>query len=321
MGWESMNKGLLFATFAVALVITPLVRIFARRLRIVDRARGDLLKIHKKPVALLGGLAIVVAVAIGIIGPLRGGFALCRNEVIGIAVGGLMIFGIGLWDDVKKVRPIFRLLTHILAGVFVLLAGLRMNFIPIWWIIIPFTIIYVAGAINAFNVTDGMDGLCAGFSLISCIGYFFLGLKSGNALLCALSAVLFMTLLGFLPYNFHPAKIFLGDAGSGFLGFSLGTMAVMATSKPYDITNFIAAILVIGVPVFDMAFAIFRRLIKQKPLFIGDRDHLYDLLLKKGWSQPKVWGVMCSVQLVLVAIALGIVCSPLRGGFALGSMP
>jgi len=118
-----------------------------------------------------------------------------------------------------------------------------------------------------------------------------------------------MTLLGFLPYNFHSAKIFLGDAGSGFLGFSLGTMAVMATSKPCEIANFIAAILVIGLPVFDMAFAILRRLIRRKPLFIGDRDHLYDLLLKKGWSQPKVWGVMCGVQLVLVAIALGIVFS------------
>ena len=215
-----------------------------------------------------------------------------------------MVFGIGLWDDVKEVRPIVRFLTHILAGVVILLAGLRMNFIPIWWIIIPFTIIYVAGAINAFNVTDGMDGLCAGISRISCIGYFFLGLRSGNVLLYSLPGILFMSVLGFLPYNVPPAKIFLGDAGSGFLGFSLGTMAVMVTSKPCDIANFIAAILVIGLPVFDMTFAILRRLIRRKPLFIGDRDHLYDLLLKKGWSQPKVWSVMCGIQSILVGVAL-----------------
>jgi UDP-GlcNAc:undecaprenyl-phosphate/decaprenyl-phosphate GlcNAc-1-phosphate transferase len=182
-----------------------------------------------------------------------------------------------------------------------------MNFIPIWWIVIPFTIIYVAGAISAFNVTDGMDGLCAGISLISCIGYFFLGLKSGNVLLCSFSGILFMSLLGFLPYNFHPAKIFLGDAGSGFLGFMLGTMAVMATSRPYDIVNFIAVILVIGLPVFDIAFAILRRLFRRKPLFTGDRNHLYDLLLKKGWSQPKVWSVMCGIQSVLVGVALVLV--------------
>jgi UDP-GlcNAc:undecaprenyl-phosphate GlcNAc-1-phosphate transferase len=299
-----MNISDLIIVFVTVILGTPLIRKIALASGITDDAGGDPLKIHRQPVALLGGLAILVAVAIGVIVPLRGGFALYRNELIGITVGGLMIFGIGLWDDIRKVRPSVRFLMHILAGVVILLAGLRMNFIPIWWIIIPFTIIYVAGAINAFNVTDGMDGLCAGISLISCIGYFFLGLKSGNVLLCSLSGILFMSLLGFLPYNLHPAKIFLGDAGSGFLGFSLGTMAVMATSKPYDIANFIAAILVIGLPVFDMAFAILRRLIRRKPLFIGDRDHLYDPLLKKGWSQPKVWSVMCGAQLVLVVLAI-----------------
>jgi len=301
-----MNIVDLIIVFVTAFIGAPLIRKIALASGITDDAGGDPLKIHRQPVALLGGLAIVVAVAIVIVVGHRS-YVVCCSELIGMMVGGLMVFGVGLWDDVKKVKPIFRLLMHILAGVVILLAGLRMNFIPIWWIIIPFTIIYVAGAINAFNVTDGMDGLCAGISLISCIGYFFLGLKNGNMLLCSLSGILFMSLLGFLPYNLHPAKIFLGDAGSGFLGFMLGTMAVMATSKPYNIANFIAAILVIGVPVFDMAFAILRRLIRRKPLFIGDRDHLYDLLLKKGWSQPRVWCVMCSVQLILVAIVLGIV--------------
>ncbi len=299
-----MSTSGFIAVFSVALMITPVIRRLALASGITDSAGGDPLKIHREPVALLGGLAIVVAVAIGIIVPLPGGCALCRDELIGIAVGGLIIFSVGLWDDIRGVSPIFRLLTHILAGVIVLLAGLRMNFIPIWWIIIPFTIFYIVGAINAFNVTDGMDGLCAGISLISCIGYFFLGLKSGNVLLCSLSGILFMSLLGFLPYNFHPAKIFLGDAGSGFLGFMFGTMAVMATSKSYDIANFIAAILVIGVPVFDMALTILRRFIQRRSLFTGDRGHLYDLLLKKGWSQPKVWCVMCGVQLVLVVLVI-----------------
>ncbi len=297
--------------FIVVFLIIPFIRKIAFATGIVDDAGGDPLKIHKQPVALLGGLAIVAAVVIGMFILLRGGFALghisygvCRNELIGIIVGGLMIFGIGLWDDIRKISPPVRFLTHVLAGVVILMAGLRMNFIPIWWIFVPFTIIYVAGAINAFNVTDGMDGLCAGISLISCVGYFFLGLKSGNVFLCSLSGILFMSLLGFLPYNFHPAKIFLGDAGSGFLGFMLGTMAIMATSKPYDIANFIAAILVIGVPVFDIALAILRRFIRRRSLFTGDRGHLYDLLLKKGWSQPKVWAVVCGIQSVLVGVAL-----------------
>jgi UDP-GlcNAc:undecaprenyl-phosphate GlcNAc-1-phosphate transferase len=295
----------------LTLTMTPLVRVFALNFGITDKAGGDPLKIHKQPVALLGGLAIVVAVLTGMVALLRGGFAfrhisyaVYRNELIGIIVGGLMIFGIGVWDDIRKISPLVRLLTHVLAGVVILMAGLRMNFIPIWWIFVPLTLLYVAGAINAFNVTDGMDGLCAGISLISCVGYFFLGLKSGNALLYSLSGILFMSLLGFLPYNFHPAKIFLGDAGSGFLGFMLGTMAVMATSKPYDIANFIAAVLVVGVPVFDMALAILRRFIQRRSLFTGDRGHLYDLLLKKWRSQPKVWAVVCGIQSILVGVAL-----------------
>ncbi|MFH1678714.1 MAG: hypothetical protein ABH914_03750 [Candidatus Omnitrophota bacterium] len=128
----------------------------------------------------------------------------------------------------------------------------------------------------------------------------------GNMLLTTMAVILFMSLLGFLPYNFHPARIFLGDAGSGFLGFMLGLMAVMATSKPYSIIKFIAPILVICVPVLDMAFAILRRAIRKRPLFIGDRDHIYDLLLKRGWSQPKVWGVLCIAQFVLVVAAVVI---------------
>jgi UDP-GlcNAc:undecaprenyl-phosphate GlcNAc-1-phosphate transferase len=146
--------------------------------------------------------------------------------------------------------------------------------------------------------------LCAGISLVACVGFFYLGLKEGNALLTGLSAILFMGLLGFLPYNFHPARIFLGDAGSGFLGFMMGIMAIMATSKQYNIANFIAPILVICVPVLDMAFAILRRLVRGKPLFVGDRDHMYDLLLNRNWSQPKVWCFMCGMQAVMAGIVI-----------------
>jgi len=299
--------------FIIALVITPLIRRLAVVGGITDDVDGDPLKIHREPVALLGGVAILVAMAVG--GAVCGlrlagsGWRLAVygadiKQVMGIIIGGLLVFGAGLWDDVKGVKPVVRLLAQALAGVVVLLVGIRVNIIPALWIAIPLTLFYIAGAINAFNVTDGMDGLCAGVSLVSCVGFFFLGLNSGSMVLVVLSAILFMSLLGFLPYNLHPARIFLGDAGSGFLGFMLGVMAVMATSKPYNIADFIAPILILGIPVFDMAFAIFRRLILKRPLFSGDRDHLYDLLLKRSWSQARVWGVMCGMQAVLVGIAV-----------------
>lgn len=290
--------------FIIALVITPLIRKAALNMHCVDKADGDALKIHRRSAALLGGAVIVIAMGAGIIAASRQLPVASFFKLVTIIMGGLLVFGIGLWDDFKKVRPIIRLLIQLLAGVIILLAGIKVNFIPFWWIAWPLTLFYIVGAINAFNVIDGMDGLCAGVSLVSCVGFFFLGLRSENMFLTSLSAILSMSLLGFLPYNFHPARIFLGDAGSGFLGFMLGTMAVMATSVPYKVVNFIIPILVISVPVFDMALAIVRRLIRKKPVFTGDRDHIYDLLLKKIWSQPMVWVLMCGLQAIMVGIAL-----------------
>ncbi len=293
--------------FIIALAITPVVYRLALSNGIIDSVNGDPLKIHKKPVALLGGAAVVAAMAAGIFLAYSVKYIACGLELkkmLGVTAGGSLIFVMGLWDDMKTVNPKTRISAHLIAGIVILLMGIRVNFIPILWIAVPLTLFYIIGAVNAFNVTDGMDGLCAGISLVSCAGFFFLGLNSENMILMTLSGVLFMSLLGFLPYNFYPARIFLGDAGSGFLGFMLGTMAVMAASTPYKVVNFIVPILIISVPVFDMALAIVRRLIEKKPLFIGDREHIYDLLLKRGFSQPKVWCVMCGAQAVLVGIAL-----------------
>jgi UDP-GlcNAc:undecaprenyl-phosphate GlcNAc-1-phosphate transferase len=141
-------------------------------------------------------------------------------------------------------------------------------------------------------------------SIISCIGFFCLGLMRGDPLLTLPAALLCMSLLGFLPYNFHPARIFLGDAGSGFLGFMLGVMAIAATKGPCTAVRFAAPIGIIGIPVCDMAFAVVRRIKRGKSLVAGDRDHLYDMLLKKGLSQPKVWWLLCATQAAMVAVAL-----------------
>lgn len=290
-------------SFIIVLLFTPIVRRFAVASGIIDTVDGDPLKIHKKPIALLGGVAILVGMTVGIVIH-QSLFADFRGELLGITAGGVLVFVGGLVDDIKGVPPRVRLLIEIIAAGAVLIAGIKVNIIPAQWMVILLTLFYITGAINAFNVIDGMDGLCAGVSLVSCVGFFFLGLNDGNTLLMILSALLFMSLLGFLPYNFHPAKIFLGDAGSRFLGFMLGVMAVMSTSKPYSITNFIAPILIVGIPVFDMAFAILRRLNQRRPLFVGDRDHVYDLLLNRGWGQVKVWGVICAIQTVLVGVGL-----------------
>ena len=146
--------------FIIALAITPVIRKFALGKGLTDKADGDSLKIHKQPVALLGGLVIwLIVIAVLLVYGLR--LTVYSKKIVwGMIAGGSLIFGVGLWDDVKGVRPIVRLLVQVLAGVVVLWAGIRVNFMPILWVAIPLTLFYIAGAINAFNVTDGMDGLC-----------------------------------------------------------------------------------------------------------------------------------------------------------------
>ena len=314
--------------FLVSLILTPLIAKITRKVGLVDRPEDNArLKIHKRPVPYLGGAAILAAFLFGVwlckaslaategsrfftsFRMTGGGIRMTGEGVWAVILGGIIIFGIGLWDDWKGLNPKVRFLGHILVGAIVLVAGIRANVIPLVWITVPLTLFYIAGAINAVNVLDGMDGLATGVCAISSLGFLVLGLFLKDTLLIILAGCLLFSLLGFLPYNFYPAKIFLGDAGSGLIGFLLGVMAVRATLVPYDWRRFIGAIMILGVPVLDMALAIFRRTISKKPLSIGDRSHSYDLLLKRGLSQRKVWGVMVVVSLLIMGSGLMICIS------------
>ena len=221
--------------------------------------------------------------------------------------GILLIFGVGLVDDAWQINPGVRLLFQLLAGTLVLAAGFSVNVIPYLWVVVPLTLFYMAGAINAVNVIDGMDGLATGTGIISCLGFMAAGIIIGDGWLTSLAGILLAALLGFLPYNFNPAKVFLGNAGSGFIGMVLGLMAVRLSSPAYAWHRFGAAILIIGIPVFDMAFAIARRKLSGKPIFSGDRSHIYDILGNKGLSQKKVWGVMMAAAAVLAGIGCVVV--------------
>lgn len=312
----------LFIPFITALYTTPLVRKCALRCKVIDKADGGPLKIHKQPVALCGGAAVAIGMMAGFLAGVihcaLDGTCLLVSEVrfsmlnifhpqaSGIILGGLLVFCTGLYDDLKPLSAKARIILHIAAGLIVLFVGIRVRCISNAWVASLLTVFYVTGAVNAFNIIDGMDGLCAGFSLISCIGFFFLGIKEGNLFLAGIASILFMSVLGFLPYNMHPAKIFLGDAGSGFLGFMCGVMAVVASSGSRSLLRFCAPIMILGIPVIDMALAISRRATRRKSFFIGDRSHIYDLLLRKGMTQPQVWGIMCVLQLALVVMGIAI---------------
>ncbi len=297
-----------FAIFIFAFILTPLARTLATRHQIIDKPGKDSLKIHNVPIPLCGGLVIILCLLISFVLL----FILGRVNPQEISFFSYMIicsffiFSTGFWDDIKDINPIARLGIYAVIALFIVTAGIKLEIVPFNFFNILLTLFYIIGAINAFNVIDGMDGLCVGLSIIACLGFFMIGLMKGDALLIVMSSILTLSLLGVLPYNFYPARIFIGNAGSSLLGFLLGVMTVRATPSFPGYFDFFLPIFFVFIPIFDMAFAIIRRIIFNKPIFSGDRDHIYDLLLKRGWSQPKVWAALCGVQVLFVLAGLQI---------------
>lgn len=272
----------------------------AKKFGIVDKSDGDPLKIHKISTPRFGGTAIVIAFIIGIIA-LKFGLPEIQFQIIqtaGIIIAGAIIFFTGLCDDVKKIKPITRLILHLLSGLIIVLSGINLTLIPFALIGAVITILIIAYAINALNMIDGMDGLCAGLSIVSSFGFLIIGIHNANILLTTIAGFLLASLLGFLPYNFHVAKIFLGDAGSGLIGFLIGAMIIISI-KTNGWLDLIAAILIAGIPIIDMAVVMIRRKLYHQPLMAGDRTHIYDQLLVKGLSQRKVWLILIIAQIIL----------------------
>lgn len=300
-----MNFSNFFIPFLVVFCLTPLVRKSALALKITDKADGDPLKIHNAPVALLGGVVIFLGFLIGLLAH-RQVLTIWARALLTISGGGTLLLIIGVWDDIKPLSPGIRIVFQIGAGLLLFLGGIHLECTPVIFIGVVFTILYVIGAVNAFNLVDGMDGLCAAMFLISSIGFFIIGVQETNRLLVILSGTLAMSVLGFLPYNLHPARIFLGDGGSGFLGFMCAVMAIISISPYSTGMRFLTSLMILGIPVLDMAAAILRRAVARKHLFMGDRSHLYDFLLKKKMTQFQVWSIMCILQLIVVAVGIAI---------------
>ena len=222
-----------------------------------------------------------------------------QKEISALVVALFILFLIGLVDDYKGLKPATRLLGQLSASLIVIfISGFSVKFIPVPSISVFITLLYLMGAINAINLIDGLDGLAAGITLVASAGFLTGFILSGSSLGIIISLGLIGSSIGFLIYNFPPAKIFLGDNGSTVLGFLLGILAVLYSSKPYSITNLLFPLLVLLVPILDTCVTISRRIINGLPLFYGDREHLYDQLVKKGLSQRQTLFIMCCFGLL-----------------------
>lgn len=307
-------------TFLIALILTilltPMVRSFAPEIGAIDKPSKR--KVHTSTVPRTGGIAIyfgfLVAVLFGLLVGGTSGSIIHPRPLLGILLGGSIVFLVGLADDIYRMKPFAKLLGQLLGAGLAIYFGVEISFItnpfnglfPLGWAAIPLTFLWLAGMTNAINLIDGLDGLATGVTAISASTLFIVALRTHQLGAALLMLALAGAALGFLRYNFFPASIFLGDAGSYFLGFVLAAASIIGVFKTTLVVALIVPLLILGVPIFDTTFAVLRRLREKKNIFVADDRHIHHLLLRAGLNQREAVISIYIVCILLSAIALGM---------------
>ncbi|MFC5469656.1 glycosyltransferase family 4 protein [Cohnella suwonensis] len=288
------------ATLGLALVLTPLVKKLAVRIGAIDVPNQR--KVHTRIMPRLGGVAIYGSFVIGLLLVLpfvpEGTLSSNNRDLIySLLIGGTIIVLLGALDDKFDLSAKLKLLVQIGAACVVVFGfDVKIDLLNIpfgssmqplgEWLSIPLTIFWIVGVTNAINLIDGLDGLAAGVSGIAVGTIMVMAIIMGNTPVIMISAILLGSIVGFLFFNFHPAKIFMGDSGSLFLGFALATLSMLGF-KQITIVSFVTPLLIIGVPLSDTFFAIVRRWRSKKPIFAPDKGHLHHCLQQLGFSHRK----------------------------------
>lgn len=299
--------------FGVSLASTPFVKMLAYKIGAVDVPK-DARRVHDHPIPRLGGLAIFYGFLISILC-----FGVVEGQMRGIILGALIIVSVGIVDDVKQLGAGIKFLMQIVVAVIVVIHGVTIKYIsvpsfiasggilPLGVMSIPITIIWIVGVTNAVNLIDGLDGLAVGVSSIATFSLFFIAILASEMQVAIITAALAGACLGFLPYNFNPAKIFMGDTGSTFLGYMLSVICIQGLFKGYVVISFIVPFLILGLPIFDTAFAIVRRVWNKKPIMAPDRGHLHHRLMDMGFSQKQTVAILYVITSILAMSAVVVV--------------
>ena len=290
--------------FAISLGITfPIRKIIAPKLGFMD-VPTDARRMHTKAMPLIGGFGIYVAFAAA---ATVFGYA---DTALPYILGGGIIVVCGLLDDRFSIKPKYKLLFQLAAGVVLCLFGVTVQHICFFGYHIqmgilqyPMTVLWVAAVTNAFNLIDGLDGLCTSITVISSGGVGLIALTNGHDGVFVCAMILMCAALGFLPHNAHPAKIFLGDTGSMLFGFIMAAMSIDVVYVDGTHIPTMVAIILIGLPVFDTSYAIVRRLYHRQHIMSGDKNHVHHVLSRR-YSHAKAVVFMCLASIVCVAIAL-----------------
>ena len=296
--------------FVVAFTATPFVKKLAYKIGAVDVPK-DSRRMHKTPKARLGGLAIFVAFLVSVCL-----FTKVPRPVLGIIFGALIIVVVGIFDDIDPLSAKFKFCIQTVAAIMPVCFGVVIErlsvpefinsagVIELGWVGYPLTVLWIVAVTNALNLIDGLDGLAIGVATISSITLLCISLILGDALVVVLTAALSGACLGFFPYNFNPAKLFMGDTGALFLGYTLSTISVLGLFKGYAIISVAVPILILALPIFDTSFAILRRLKNHQPIMAPDRGHLHHKLIDSGLSQKQAVAVIYTMCIILCLFAI-----------------
>ncbi len=317
--------------FGVGLVIsfslTPFLRLLLVEKGYVDRPESR--KVHTRAIPRLGGIAIYVAFSISlVIAYLRYPVLFDEREtqIAGLLVASTFIVMIGIVDDVRNVRPWFKLLCQLLAAVMLVLFDYGIEVvsnpfggnIELGVLNYPLTVLWVIGVINAINLVDGLDGLAAGVSLIVTMTIFLIGLYLQKTYIALLSIGLTGAILGFLRHNFYPAKIFMGDSGSMFIGLVISALGLVSSQKSAVSFAILVPFIALGYPVLDTVLAIVRRAKARRPIFSADREHIHHVLLSYGYSHQKTVVVLYIICLFFACMAFLFATFNRSGTFIVG---
>ena len=295
----------LFAAAVVAFITTPVVRSLAFKIGAVDVPR-DNRRMHNHPIPRMGGLAIFFGFILSALI-----FIPLTTPLRGMLLGAVIIVILGIFDDIYALPAMPKFLIQILAALIAVLMGNRIDILsnpnifssdPYWvlgWLSIPISVIWIVGITNAVNLIDGLDGLACGVSTISSMTLLVIALIVSEPDVAILTAALAGACIGFLPYNLNPAKIFMGDTGSTFLGFILATVSVQGLFKFYTIISFAVPFLMLALPIFDTCFAILRRVSKGQSPMAPDRGHIHHRLIDMGFSQKQAVAVLYVISAIL----------------------
>ena len=295
----------LLVAMLVCFLTSPLVKNFAYKVGAIDVPK-DARRMHKVPIPRLGGLAIFLGFMVSTLI-----FVPMTAQLQGILLGAVIIVVLGVVDDITPLHAGLKFGVQILAALIPVLHGVKISVLSNpnifsenpWWFLngwaIPVTVIWIVAITNSVNLIDGLDGLAVGVSAISSATFLIIALIVAEGDISMLCAAILGACIGFFPYNKNPAKMFMGDTGSTFLGFILATISVQGMFKMYAIISFAVPFLILGLPIFDTAFAFTRRIARGQNPMKADREHVHHRLIDMGLNQKQAVATLYVISTIL----------------------